>query len=82
MRTMRDALQRALVRRCEAAGVEARVNGPRDQAKRLPNTLSLSVRGLNAPQLLAEVSHTLAASAGSACHAAGGASPPPPSLSL
>ena len=73
MRTTRDRLQAALLERCAAAGVEARVNGPRDDARRLPNTLSISLRGLQAAPLLTEVSDVLAASAGSACHAAGGA---------
>lgn len=71
MRTTRDRLQAALLERCAAAGVEARVNGPRDDARRLPNTLSISLRGLQAAPLLTEVSDVLAASAGSACHAAG-----------
>lgn len=72
MRTMRDRLQAALLERCSAAGVEARVNGPRDDAKRLPNTLSISLSGVQAAPLLTEVADVLAASAGSACHAAGG----------
>jgi len=45
-----------------------RVNGPADDAKRLPNTLSVGVRGLSASVLLAELSEQVAASAGAACH--------------
>jgi hypothetical protein len=81
MQTMRDRLQAALLERCSSAGVEARVNGPRDDAKRLPNTLSISLGGVQAAPLLMEVSDVLAASAGSACHAAGGAPDGPPCLS-
>lgn len=63
--TMRDRLQEALVR---AVGEEAvRRNGHPEA--RLPNTLSLSFRGVEANTLLAEVSDEVAASAGAACHA-------------
>lgn len=68
-----------------------RVNGPADPTQRLPNTLSISVSGLNASHLLAALSESLAASAGAACHSthgpALGAAPsaasaaPPPSIS-
>ncbi|GIL75868.1 hypothetical protein Vretimale_5575 [Volvox reticuliferus] len=50
------------------------VNGPRDPARRLPNTLSLSIRGLNSALALQRLSTQLAASAGAACHSADGAS--------
>lgn len=58
--------------RCKAKNIEVRVNGPSDDDKRLPNTLSISIKGLKASQLLQEVSSTLAASAGSACHSGAG----------
>lgn len=44
------------------------VHGPADDAKRLPNTLSIGIRGVAASQLLSKLSNELAASAGSACH--------------
>ncbi len=38
-------------------------------SQRLPNTLSISIKGLNSSRLLATLSDRLAASAGAACHA-------------
>ncbi len=46
-----------------------RRNSPRDRC--LPNTLSVSFRGVDASALLAEIGEEVAASAGAACHAAG-----------
>jgi len=62
---MRDRLHAGLVRELgdEAVGL----NGHPEQ--RLPNTLSLSFRGVEANTLLAEVGEQVAASAGAACHA-------------
>lgn len=48
-----------------------RVHGPLDDARRLPNTLSLGIRGLDAAAALEELADSLAASAGAACHAPG-----------
>ena len=45
-----------------------RVNGPADAAQRLPNTLSIGLKGVSSGQLLATLSEQLAASAGAACH--------------
>lgn len=65
MQAMRDRLQAGLQ---HALGQEAvRLNGHPD--KRLPNTLSLGVRGVKASQLLTDIGPQLAISAGSACHA-------------
>ena len=58
---MRDRLERGLLQ----AGMDARINGHPD--KRLPNTLSISFRGVEADRVLANLP-TLAASAGAACH--------------
>jgi len=64
-RAMRDRLHRGLV---EALGSErVRLNGHPEE--RLPNTLSLSFRGVEANTLLAEIGAQVAASAGAACHA-------------
>ena len=43
-------------------------HGPTDGTQRLPNTLSVSIRGLQATQLLEDLASSLAASAGAACH--------------
>ena len=61
MATMRDRLQRGLLN----TGADARVNGHPDN--RLPNTLSISFRGVEADRVLASLP-TVAASAGAACH--------------
>ncbi len=61
MAAMRDRLERGLMQ----AGMDARINGHPD--KRLPNTLSISFRGVEADRVLASLP-TVAASAGAACH--------------
>ncbi len=59
---MRDRLHKGL-----AAGlVDMRLNGHPE--RRLPNTLSLSFKGLEANRLLEEIGLEVAASAGAACH--------------
>ena len=64
-RAMRDRLHEGLLREL---GEEAmRLNGHAEQ--RLPNTLSLSFRGVEANTLLSEIGEQVAASAGAACHA-------------
>jgi len=62
MREMRDRLQAGLERELG----ELRLNGHPE--RRLPNTLSLAFRGIEADTLLSEV-EGVAASAGAACHA-------------
>jgi cysteine desulfurase len=59
---MRDRLQNALV----ATVDEVRVNGHPEQ--RLPNTLNISFRHVQANTLLTEIADRVAASAGAACH--------------
>ena len=72
MAKLRDTLQaKVLLKLGGEDGMGVRVNGPVDDAKRLPNTLSVGVRGLSASVLLAELSEQVAASAGAACHTAG-----------
>ena len=64
-KAMRDRLHEGLAR---ALGDEAvRLNGPLDE--RLPNTLNVSFRGVEANTLLSEIADEVAASAGAACHA-------------
>jgi len=63
MRGLRERLHRGITRRMG----DVRLNGHPDQ--RLPNTLSLSFKGLAANRLLEEIGLEVAASAGAACHA-------------
>lgn len=67
---LRDDLQRRLQ---AAFPVEqVRINGPVDPALRLPNTLSIAIRGVQADSVLKRLGDKLAASAGAACHTEGG----------
>ncbi len=61
MRKMRDLLQHGL----QESGLDFRLNG--HEEKRLPNTLSLSFKGVEANTALSELDD-VAASAGAACH--------------
>jgi cysteine desulfurase len=73
MAAMRDRLLCALRSSPSSPWAEATVNGPEDPAGRLPNTLSITLRGFKAAEALAQLSHGLAASAGAACHTGGAA---------
>lgn len=64
-RTLRDRLHQALLQ--ELGEDAVKLNGHSEE--RLPNTLSLSFRGVEANTLLAEIGEKVAASAGAACHA-------------
>jgi cysteine desulfurase len=64
MQAMRDRLHEGLRR--QLGHDDIRLNGPVE--RRLPNTLSLGFRGVQAYTLLAEISGQVAASAGAACH--------------
>ena len=61
MADMRDRLERGLL----ASGMDIRLNGHPE--RRLPNTASVSFRGMEADRILANLP-TVAASAGAACH--------------
>ena len=63
--TMRDRLDQGLLRELGADMI--RLNG--HPQTRLPNTLSLSFRGIEANLLLSAIGEQVAASAGAACHA-------------
>ena len=63
LRTMRDRLHAGLAD--QLSGI--RMNGHPE--KRLPNTLSLAFKGLEANRILEEIGLAVAASAGAACHA-------------
>ena len=71
MSMLRDRLASHLT---GASGLECRVNGPSEPYYRLPNTLSISLRGVPSGLLLQRLHDKLAASAGSACHTGGGVS--------
>jgi len=62
MQAMRDRLYEGLKKECEPV----KLNG--DLQKRLPNTLSISFRNLEANKILDEIAAMVAASAGAACH--------------
>lgn len=49
-----------------------RPNGPLDPKMRLPNTLSVGLRGVQSGNLLAEIGNEVAAAAGAACHSSSG----------
>ena len=51
-------------------------NGPKDPSKRLPNTLSVGLKHVQSGELLKRIQMHVACSAGSACHASGGALSP------
>ena len=63
-KSCRDRLEAGLLEQVH----NCRVNGPHEQ--RLPNTLSISIGGLEAESILSELTG-IAASAGAACHAYG-----------
>jgi cysteine desulfurase len=66
LRKLRDTLERSLLESFPEG--EARVNGPKDRDLRLPNTLSIGIKGLKSSVLLSNLRKKLAASAGASCH--------------
>ncbi|KAL1515846.1 hypothetical protein AB1Y20_002461 [Prymnesium parvum] len=74
MARTRERLAALLVGGLGAATV--RVHGPAEASHRLPNTLSIGIKGVRAAELLATLEDRVAASAGAACH-----SDDPPSVS-
>jgi cysteine desulfurase len=69
MGAMRERLLQRLI---DGMGSDSiRTNGPADPAKRLPNTLSVGIKGASAISLLAALSEKVAASASAACHTGG-----------
>jgi cysteine desulfurase len=65
MREMRDLLHEGLAEKLD----DLKLNGHPE--KRLPNTLSLSFKGIDANTLLSEIQEYVAVSAGAACHSSG-----------
>lgn len=66
MEQMREHLLSLLVNGLGKENV--RTNGPLDATKRLPNTLSVGLKGVQSGALLANIGDMVACSAGSACH--------------
>ena len=66
MNTTRNLLASLLVAGLGEGAV--RINGPREQTQRLPNTLSIGIKGIMASTLLGNLKERVAASAGAACH--------------
>ncbi|KAL9187911.1 hypothetical protein ACHAXT_006289 [Thalassiosira profunda] len=66
MMAMRERLLQNIVRGLGESMV--RVNGPSESFNRLPNTLSVGLKGVRSGELLANVGDVVACSAGSACH--------------
>jgi cysteine desulfurase len=62
MQHMRDRLYEGIKEKCS----DVRINGHPE--KRLPNTLSISFKGLEANRILDRIASRVAASAGAACH--------------
>jgi len=67
---MRDLLQHLLIEQFPAAVA----NGPADDSKRLPGTLSIGFPGVSSGKVLSSVCDRVCCSAGSACHSGGGVS--------
>jgi cysteine desulfurase len=72
MEAMRCRLLQGLQDRLGASHVRA--NGPSDPNLRLPNTLSVGLENIHSGDLLGEIGHLVAASAGATCHSAAGIS--------
>lgn len=66
MQDLRDRLENRVLEEAREKGVDLRINA--QGAPRLPNTSSISFRGVDAAAILAEL-EGVAASAGAACHA-------------
>eukprot|EP00729_Bicosta_minor_P004276 gene4276-6410_t len=74
MLALRSRLLQKFENAAERGLISVRVNGPSDPNCRLPNTLSIGIKGVQSGALLASIKHQVAASAGSACHTGGGVS--------
>jgi len=68
MAVKRDELEQLILSQLREAGYSKSVRRNGHPIMCLPNTLSLSFRGVRAKELLSEVAEVVAASAGAACH--------------
>ncbi|KAL7512979.1 hypothetical protein ACHAXN_011217 [Cyclotella atomus] len=73
MEQMRDRLLKNLTCGLENHTV-VRANGPSCATNRLPNTLSVGLRGIQSGMLLSRIGNVVACSAGSACHSSSSSS--------
>ena len=71
MESMRDRLYQGLKDGLGDDDDIVRNNGPNESKNRLPNTLNVGLKGINAGILLNNIQDQVACSAGSACHATG-----------
>ena len=71
MSKMRDRLLLNITHQLEDGDSKkyVRINGPTDPKYKLPNTLSVGIRGVRSGELLVNIGSVVACSAGSACHA-------------
>jgi cysteine desulfurase len=72
MSKMRDRLLLNITHQLEDGGDTKKyvsINGPIDPKYKLPNTLSVGIRGVRSGELLVNIGNVVACSAGSACHA-------------
>lgn len=67
-RKLRNLLRNDIISRCKIENIEVKVNGPSDEAKVLPNTLSISFKDVNSRAVLQNLQKYIACSVGSACH--------------
>jgi cysteine desulfurase len=72
MEAMRERLLRRLQEKLGTQNVQP--NGPDDASCRLPNTLSVGLKGIVGGELLGAISDKVAASAGATCHSTGAVS--------
>jgi len=75
MERLRNDLLSQLQSSLQRHDVPIHVYGPSVDSLRLPNTLFIGISGLCAKKLLSRLGHSVAASAGSACHSDSGVSP-------
>ena len=71
MQKMRSRLLERISARIEDSTGQSnitRINGPLNANERLPNTLSIGLKGVQSGRLLANIGEVVACSAGSACH--------------
>lgn len=66
LQMLRDELQSLLLEGLPPGSIQ--INGPSDASLKLPNTLSVSIRGVHSAALLYQIEDQIAASAGAACH--------------
>jgi cysteine desulfurase len=69
MSKLRDRLLLNITNQLDLGDIKNIINGPTDPKYKLPNTLSVGIRGVRSGELLVNIGSVVACSAGSACHA-------------